>query len=132
MSLTKHFILPSGESLLNDTNLANVPDGVKSSPATLNSFVLDNSANGPTGSNSGGTAAYLKFYNTQSGNVIVGTTEPDEVIYGPGGSEISVEYWLGAEVGKAFPVALSMSCEVSGATGATGPTNPVVATVSYR
>jgi hypothetical protein len=129
---TKLFILPTGENLLNDTNIGNSVDGIKSSVATLNGFVLDNSTNGPTGSNPGGTASYLKFYNTQSGNVTVGTTEPDEVIYGPAGSVISVEYWLGAEVGKVFPTALSVSCETLGATGATAPSFPVVTTISYR
>ena len=132
MSVTQLTVVPIGESLLNDTAIGNSVDGIKATSAILNNVTIDNTANGPTGSNPGGTGAYLKLYNTQSGNVIVGTTEPDEVIYGPAGAEISVDYWTATEVGKSFPTALSMSCETMGATGATGPSFPVIVTVAYQ
>jgi hypothetical protein len=133
MSITQLTVTPTGEILFNDTAIANSVDGIKASAATLNSVTIDNTA--------GLTGMYLKLYNAPSGSVVVGATVPDEIIYGPAGSEISVSYWTEAEeqteifeavIGKAFPIALSATCETSGATGATGPSSNVIATISYQ
>jgi hypothetical protein len=135
MSISQLIIGPIGQTLFNDPSVGAITDGISATPTSLNNIILDDTANGPTGS-SGGTAAYLKLYNLQSGLVVAGVTEPDEVIYGPTGALISVDYFTTvtllnpitlsyytiSNLGKSFSVALSAACETTGTTGATGST----------
>jgi hypothetical protein len=115
---------PANEILFTDTVMGNAVDAVKASSAKVYYITIDNSANG--------AVSYVKLYNVASGSVTVGTTAPDEVIYVPGNSIVTVPYYTGAAPGKTFGTALSAACVTAGGTaGVTSPSSPVIVTISY-
>lgn len=115
---------PSNEILFTDSAMGNTADGVKSSSAVVKYVVVDNSLNG--------SGVYVKLYNLASGSVTVGTTAPDEVIYVPGSTIVTVQYLSAASAGKTFGTALSAACVTTGGTaGTTSPSSSVPVTISY-
>lgn len=125
MSITQIVVQsPANEVIFNDTNITNAIDAIKSSSAKLLYVIIDNSANN--------AASYVKLYNLASGSVTVGTTVPDEVIYVPASTVITVPYYTGAAPGKTFGTALSAACVTTGGTaGTSAPADAVVLTASY-
>lgn len=116
---------PTGIIEFTDTAMGNAPDAVKASSALLYSVFIDNSANV-------GAACYVKLYNALSGNVTVGTTAPDEVIYVPAGARITVSYFTGATPGKTFATGLTAACVTAGGTGgSTPPSSSVPVSIIY-
>jgi hypothetical protein len=115
---------PSNEIIFTDTAIGNAVDAVKASSAKVYWITIDNSANV--------AASYLKLWNLASGSITVGVTAPDEVIYIPGSSIITVSYGTSAAPGKTFGTALSAACLTTGGTaGSASPSSSVVATISY-
>jgi hypothetical protein len=115
---------PSNEILFTDTAIGNAVDAVKASSAKLFWLTVDNSANA--------AASYLKLWNVASGGVTVGTTAPDEIIYVPALSIVTVNYGTSAAPGKTFGTALTASCvTTAGTAGVTSPSSSVIVTISY-
>lgn len=125
MSITQiNVSSPSNEILFTDTAITNANDAVKASSAKVFWITLDNSANA--------SSSYLKLYNVASGSVTIGTTAPDEIIYVPGLSIVTVNYGTSAAPGKTFGTALTACCVTTGGTaGASAPSSNVVCTISY-
>ena len=115
---------PSNEILYTDTAIGNATDPIKGSSARVFWLTVDNSANA--------AASYVKLYNVASGSVTVGTTAPDEIIYVPGLSIVTVNYGTSAAPGKVFGTALTAVCvTTAGTAGTVSPSSNVVLTVSY-
>jgi hypothetical protein len=116
---------PANESIYTSSVMGATAEGIKASSATVFSVIIDNTANGAA-------ATYVKLWNLASGSVVVGTTVPDEVIYVPAASLVTVVYYTGAAQGKVFGSALTAAALTAGGTaGVTGPSNPVRVTVNY-
>lgn len=115
---------PSNEFIYTNTALGNAGSGIKSSSALLYAVKVDNSANSAD--------SYVKLYNVVSGSVVVGTTAPDEIIYVPLGTVVTVTYFTGAAPGKTFGVALTAACVTTGGTaGVTSPVSSVIVSANY-
>lgn len=115
---------PAAEVLFNDTAIGATVDAVKASSCKVLWLLIDNSANV--------APSYVKLFNLASGSVTVGTTVPDEVIYVPASSVISVPMFTGANPGKTFGTALSAACVTAGGTaGTTPPVSSVPITIAY-
>jgi hypothetical protein len=116
---------PSNEYIFTDTAMGTSVDGIKVSSAKLYAVTIDNSANLAA-------ASYVKLYNALTGNVSLGTTAPDEVIYVPAGAVVTRNYWTGAAPGVTFGTALSAACVTTGGTaGVTPPVSSVIVSVNY-
>jgi len=116
---------PAGLTDFNDTAMGNAADAIKASSAVVYSVQIDNTANV-------GAACYVKLYNLAAGNVTVGTTPPDEIIYVPAGVKVTHTLFTGANPGKTFNTALSACCVTAGGTGgSTPPSSSVPVTVQY-
>lgn len=115
---------PANEIIFTDTVIGNAVDAIKASSAKMYYAIVDNTANV--------AASYVKFWNTASGSVIVGTTSPDLIVYVPAGVLVSVPFFTGAAQGITFATALSAACLTTGGTGgSTSPSSSVILTVSY-
>jgi len=115
---------PASESIYQDTQMGNTPGGVKASSALVYSVIADNSANS--------VASYVKLYNQASGSVIVGSSDPDDIILVPANQIVTVSFKTGALAGKSFGTALTVAAVTTGGTsGAVAPTNPVVVSVNF-
>lgn len=115
---------PTGLTEFNDTAIGNTADAIKASSTRLYSVIIDNSLN------SG--AIYVKLFNLAAGSVVVGTTAPDEIIYVPGSSVVTQNYFTAAAAGKIFASALSAICVTAGGTaGSTAPSSNVNFTAQY-
>lgn len=126
MSITQIDVgTPTNQYLFQDSAMGNSVDGIKSSSALLLFVKVDNSQNISAPS-------YVKLFNLSNLSVTLGATPPDEIIYAPGGSVVTHEYFTGAVVGVTFNTALSAACVTQGGTaGTVSPASPVVVTVSY-
>jgi hypothetical protein len=115
---------PSVEILYNDTSAGNAVNSIKASSAKVFWVQLDNSLNV--------SSSYVKLFNLASGSVTLGTTAPDEVLFIPASSIVTVFYMTGAAPGKTFGTALSYAVvTTAGTAGTTSPSSAVVLTVSY-
>ena len=116
---------PSGEIIFTDTACGNAADAVKASSAKLYSVTVDNTANA-------GASSYVKIFNAASGNVTVGTTAPDLIIFVPQGVIVTVPFFTGAAPGVTLGTALSVCCVTAGGTGGvTSPASAVVVSLNY-
>lgn len=116
---------PSSQSIFQNTAANNVVNSIKPSSAVAYSIKIDNSANL-------GAPVYVKFYNMASGSVIVGTTDPDHIVYVPAGAVVTHDFFTGASSGITFGTALSMAAVTTGGTGGTtSPANPVVVAMTF-
>lgn len=115
---------PTGLTEFNDTAIGNTADAIKAGSARLYSVIIDNTLNG--------SPVYVKLYNLAAGSVVVGTTAPDEIIYVPGSSVVTQNYFTAAAVGKIFGTALSALCVTAGGTaGSSAPSSNVNFTAQY-
>lgn len=104
----------------NDTANGSTAVAVKASSSVVYAIIVDNTANA--------AASYLKIYNLASGSVTVGTTVPDEVIYVPLSTKITLLY----PQGKTFGTALTIATLTAGGTaGVTAPTSSTIVNISY-
>ena len=116
---------PSGLIEYTNTDLNATKDAVKASSTVVHCVYVDNSANA-------GAASYVKLWNAASGDVTVGTTAPDEIIYVPGGARITHPMFTVAASGKTFGTAVTAACvTTAGTAGTTGPTSDVVVSILY-
>ena len=115
---------PANVIIFNDTSINNALDAIKASSAVLYYVIIDNTLNV--------AASYLKLWNVASGSVTVGTTAPDQIIYVPASSLITVPFYTGAAPGVTFGTALTAACvTTAGTAGTTSPSSAVVFTAAY-
>lgn len=111
---------PSGAQMYKNTDLDGTKSAVKASSGTLYGIVVDNAANG--------AASYLKMWDLASGNVTVGTTNPDWTIKIPA----SVKKTIAIPEGLAFGTALTVACVTTAiVSGVTNPTENVAVDIVY-
>jgi hypothetical protein len=65
--------------------------------------------------------SYVKYYNVPSSSVVVGSTPPDEVLYAPAGTVITLPYFTWAESRRTFGVTLSAAGLTTGGRDEPGP-----------
>lgn len=122
---TVNISTPTNEIVYNSSAMSSI-EGIKSSSAKVFSITIDNTANVSV-------ASYVKLFNLASGSVTLGTTVPDEVIYVPANSIITMVLYTGATPGKTYATALSAACVTTGGTaGVTAPSSSVSVTINYQ
>jgi hypothetical protein len=115
---------PANVVIFTDTVVGNAVDAIKASSAVLYYVIIDNTLNV--------AASYLKLYNLASGSTTVGTSAPDQIIYCPASSLITVPFYTGAAPGVVFGTALTAACVTAGGTaGTVSPSSAVVFTAAY-
>lgn len=115
-------------STFRTTALTNVAQSIKASGGNAYSFYAFNV---------NVTPVYLKFYNTASGSVVVGTTAVIDTIVVPAGDGTTPGVASGSLVDPLYPVQFATAISVAGVTGsadsdATAPTTSIYLKVWYK
>lgn len=106
-----------GSKIVEITEANNNYHAISASASTVFAVIIDNTAN-PT------YPVFVKLYNHATPTV--GTTDPELIVFAPGGQKTS---WV-QSVGWAFGTALSAACvKEAGTGGTTPPDNDVTVTV---
>lgn len=112
---------PTGAKIVQETDLTKTKVGLKAASAVVYMIEVDNSANAAE-------AEYLKLYNAATGDVTVGTTVPDFVLYIPAAAVFSVAF----PAGLTFGTALTMIAATTGGTICTAdPTSNLIARIVF-
>jgi hypothetical protein len=112
---------PANTQIYQNTDLTKTKSAIKASSAVLYMIEVDNSANAAE-------AEYLKLYNAAEGDVTVGTTVPDFVLYIPSAAVFNISI----PRGLTFGTALTIIAATTGGTVCTAdPTANLIARVVY-
>jgi hypothetical protein len=107
-------------SIFTDNAAGGTIDGIKNSSAKIFWISADNTLNG--------SAVYVKIYGQASGNVTVGSTPPDLIMYVGGSSQETFHF----PSGLIFPNGLSVATVTTpGTSGNTSPSSNVILTIAY-
>lgn len=118
MSITQ--VITPPYSIFTDSAAGNSADGIKNSSTKVFWVSADNTANG--------SAVYVKLFGQASGNITVGTSAPDFIMYVGGSSEETYNF----PNGLTFPAGLSAAVVTSPGTGGTSsPASSVVLSIAY-
>jgi len=118
MSITQ-VIAPNQYTLFSDTNAGGTIDGIKNNTSRIYWISLDNTGN------SG--AVYVQLFNNASGNITVGTSPADFVMYVGGSSQETYNF----PIPLAFPAGLSAAVTTTSG-GSSSPSSPVILTIAYN
>jgi hypothetical protein len=112
---------PANTQIYQNTDLTKTKSAIKAASAVVYAIEVDNSLNAAE-------AEYLKLYNAAEGDVTVGTTVPDFVLYIPAAAVFN----LVIPAGLVFGTALTIAASTTGGTIATAdPTSNLTARVVY-